>query len=125
MAKSFDRLATRMTSTATRRRAAGRARQLLAELLLSEMRILAGRSQRELAEALGIKQPSLSKLENQSDMQISTLQRIVEALGGQVQVLALFPRGVIRVKQFDRSRKRKLGSTTRRSRSQAREVAVV
>jgi transcriptional regulator with XRE-family HTH domain len=106
MAKSFDDLVKRTTSSATRRRAARRSRELLGALLLSEIRKLAGRSQRELADALGIKQPSLSKLEGQGDMQISTLQRIVRALGGEVHVLARFPRGTVRVKPFDQSKKR-------------------
>jgi len=118
MAKSFDELVKRTTTKATRRRAARRSRELLAELLLSEIRKLAGRSQRELADALGIKQPSLSKLEGQDDMQISTLQRIVQALGGEVHVLARFPRGTVRVRQFDRARKH---SPSKR----VREVALV
>lgn len=118
MAKSFDELVRRTTTKATRRRAARRGRELLAELLLSEIRKLAGRSQRELADALGIKQPSLSKLESQDDMQISTLTRIVEALGGEVRVLARFPRGTVRVRQFDRSKKR-------RPSKRSREVALV
>jgi DNA-binding XRE family transcriptional regulator len=64
----------RRTSTSrTRRRAARRTRELLGELLISEIRTLRGTTQREIARALGIKQPSLSKLEKQSDMQISTL----------------------------------------------------
>jgi hypothetical protein len=50
---------------------------------------------------LGIRQPSLSKLEGQSDMQISTLQRIVAALGGTLDVIARFPKGTIRIDQFD------------------------
>lgn len=107
MAKSFDDLVKKKTSKTTQQRAARRGRQLLAELLLSELRRSAGKSQRELADALGIKQPSLSKLENQNDMQISTLRRIVEALGGEIQVIARFPNGSIRVKQFDNDRKRK------------------
>jgi len=55
---------------------------------LSEIRKLAGRNQHEVADALGIKQPSLSKLEGQSDMQISTLRKIVAALGGELDVIA-------------------------------------
>ena len=70
-------------------------------MLLGEVRKLAGKSQRELAAALGIKQPSLSKLEGQGDMQISTLRRIVEALGGEVEVVARFPGGAVRLKQFE------------------------
>ena len=125
MAKSFDELVKRTTTPATRRRAARRTRQMLAELLLSEIRRLAGRSQRELAEALGIKQPSLSKLENQDDMQIGTLQRIVEALGGEVQVLARFPQGIVRVKQFDRPPKRASRSAGRRPKRKPRELVLV
>lgn len=100
MAKSFDSLVKRTTKR-TRQRAAERVKELLGEMLLSEVRQRAGMSQQELAEALGIKQPSLSKLEGQSDMQISTLQRIVTALGGELEVLARFPRGRVKMKQFD------------------------
>ncbi len=84
MAKSFDELVRRTTTKKTRDRAARRAQELLGKMLLRELRTLAGKSQRQVAEALGIKQPSLSKLEKQSDMQISTLRRIVQALGGQL-----------------------------------------
>ena len=104
MAKSFDQLVKRTTTKATREKAARRTRELLGELLLSELRRAAGKSQRELAEALGIKQPSLSKLEGQRDMHIGTLKKIVEALGGRLHIMATFPKGNIRVKQFDEDR---------------------
>jgi len=86
MAKSFDDLVKRTTGKRTRERAAARTRELLGELLLSEIQKLAGKSRHEVADALGIKQPSLSKLEGQSDMQISTLRKI--ALGGELDVIA-------------------------------------
>ena len=98
MAKSFDQLVRRTTTRKTRQRAARRTRQLLGEMLLSELRRFAGKSQRELAAALGIKQPSISKLENQSDMQISTLHRIVQALGGRLELTAKFPHGIARIR---------------------------
>jgi transcriptional regulator with XRE-family HTH domain len=101
MAKSFDELVARTTSKRTRARAARRTRELLGEMLLSDMRKRAGKSQREVAETLGIRQPSLSKLESQSDMQISTLRRIVTALGGELDVIARFPKGAVRIEQFD------------------------
>lgn len=100
MAKSFDAMVRRATSKRTRQRAALRVQELLGEMLLSEVRRNAGKSQRELAEALGVKQPSLSKLEKQSDMQISTLRRIVAALGGELEVVARFPRGRVKITQF-------------------------
>lgn len=103
MAKSFDELVKRTTDKRTRQRADRRAQELLGELLLSEMRTATGKSQREVAETLGIKQPSLSKLESQSDMQISTLRRIVAALGGKLEVIARFPKGAVKIDQFEES----------------------
>jgi plasmid maintenance system antidote protein VapI len=100
MAKSFDELVKRTTTKKTRAKAAQRTQELIAELLLSEVRELTGKSQSEVAASLGIKQPSLSKLEKQRDIQISTLQRIVKALGGELQVLAKFPKGTVKIDQF-------------------------
>jgi transcriptional regulator with XRE-family HTH domain len=101
MAKSFDDLVKRTTTKKTRAKAARRAQELLGEMLLSEVRHLAGKSQQEVAEQLGMKQPSLSKLEKQGDMQISTLRKIVKALGGELEVLARFPKGSVKIDQFD------------------------
>ena len=88
MAKSFDELVKRTTTKPTRAKAARRTQELLGQLLLSEIRQVAGKSQQQVADALGIKQPSLSKLEKQSDMQISTLRKIVKALGGELEISA-------------------------------------
>ena len=60
----------------------------MAEMLLAEIRKAVGMTQEELASALGIRQPSLSKLEGQDDMQISTLRRLIEALGGTLEIIA-------------------------------------
>ncbi len=103
MAKSFDELVKRTTTKKTRQRAAERMQELLGELLLSEIRELAGKSQSQVADVLGIKQPSLSKLEKQSDMQISTLCRIVNALGGELEVIARFPKGMVKIDQFNQA----------------------
>jgi transcriptional regulator with XRE-family HTH domain len=112
MAKSFDELVKRTTGRRTRARAARRTRELLGELFLREVRQLAGKSQRQVAEVLGIKQPSLSKLEKQDDMQISTLRRIVQALGGKLEVIAQFPRGTVKLDQFS-GRARRTGHSRR------------
>ena len=105
MAKSFDDLVKRTTTKEVQARAAQRTQELLGELLLSELRLMAGKSQQEVADILGIKQPSLSKLENQSDMQISTLQKIVTALGGELEIVARFPNGDVRINQFSSARR--------------------
>ncbi len=106
MAKSFDELVKRTTTKKTRARATLRTQELLAELLLSEVRQLAGKSQQQVARVLGMKQPSLSKLEKQSDMQISTLRKIVKALGGELEVLAKFPKGTVKIDQFGPAHRR-------------------
>ncbi len=100
MTKSFDDVVQRATTKKTRDLAARRTRELLGEMLLSELRTLVGKSQKEVATILGIKQPSLSKLEGQSDIQISTLRKLVAALGGELEVVVRLPNGDVRISQF-------------------------
>lgn len=100
MAKSFDDLVKRTTTKRTRDRALAQTKELIAEVPVGELRQLVGKSQRELAEIIGIKQPSLAKLEKQSDMQISTLQKIIEALGGELDLVARFPKGAVKIGRF-------------------------
>jgi len=99
MARRFNELRERM-SPERRARVEERARDMMVDMLLAEIRREAGLTQTDLAEALGIKQPSLSKLESQEDMQISTLRRIIKALGGELELVAKMPRGTIRLRQF-------------------------
>ena len=54
MAKSFDELVKRTTTKKTREKAVRRTQELLGELLLSEVRELTGKSQRQVADALGM-----------------------------------------------------------------------
>lgn len=74
--------------------------QELKRMVLSELRRTAGMTQVRLAQTLGIKQPSLSYLESQDDMQISTLRRIVEALNGELEIIVKLPGGNVSLSQF-------------------------
>lgn len=58
---------------------------------LGELRRLAGLAQADVARALDIKQPSISKIEHQADMYISTLRDYVEALGGRLDIVVTLP----------------------------------
>lgn len=87
-------------SAESRARAQGRAKEMMAEMLLAEVRKAVGLTQADLAASLGIKQPTLSRLESQDDMQISTLRRLVKALGGELEIIAHLPGGNIRLSQF-------------------------
>jgi len=101
MARNFKELEARM-SPERLTRAEMRAKEMMVDLLLSEIRKQVGLTQEELAASLKIKQPSLSKLESQDDMQISTLSRIIEALGGELELIAHLPGGDVRLSQFRR-----------------------
>jgi DNA-binding XRE family transcriptional regulator len=77
------------------------AKEMLAEMLLAELRKQTGYTQEELAKKLGVKQSSLSKLESQANMQINTLQCFIEALGGHLELIAHMPSGDIQITQFN------------------------
>ena len=68
---------------------------------LRELRQLAGKGQADIASALNIKQPSVSKIEKQTDMHISTLRHYVEALGGELELMVKLPkRPALRIHQL-------------------------
>jgi len=73
---------------------------ILAEMPLQELRHARELSQATLAEALETDQGSISRLEQRTDMYISTLRRYVEALGGTLDIFARFPEGDVRITQF-------------------------
>ena len=75
-----------------RRRIEKRAVEIKAEVEgLQALRSLAERSQEQIAQSLGIKQPSVHKMEKQADLYISTLRRFVEAAGGKLELLVELP----------------------------------
>ena len=99
--KSFDTIRNKL-SPESRARINAKTRQLQAEMLLSELRKHAQLTQVQVAEALGIKQSSLSQIEAQDDMQISTLARLVRALGGELDIAVEMPGlGRVRLTQFE------------------------
>ena len=100
MAKKFQELESRMSPDA-RRRSRALAREMLSEMLLSEIRNTVGLTQEELAATLDVRQPTISRLESQDDMQVSTLRRVVAALGGTLELIVHLPQGDIRLTQFD------------------------
>ncbi len=59
---------------------------------LRELRQVAGKAQADIANALNIKQPSVSKIEKQADMYLSTLRSYVEAIGGELDLVVRLPK---------------------------------
>ncbi|MDR1178273.1 MAG: helix-turn-helix domain-containing protein, partial [Spirochaetaceae bacterium] len=74
--------------------------EALKELPLDELRNARGLSQKMLAEALGIQQPAVAKMEKRTDMYISTLRSHIEAMGGQLEITARFPEGSVKIANF-------------------------
>lgn len=98
--KNWRKLLDEMTPE-RRERVESEARQEKAGILLAELRKLEGLTQVELAEKLGVRQSAVSQLEQQDDMQISTLQRLVAALGGVLEITVRLPGGEYRLGQFN------------------------
>ncbi len=58
---------------------------------LRQLRKVAGKAQAEIAATLKIKQPSVSKIERQADMYLSTLRSYVKAIGGELELVVHLP----------------------------------
>jgi transcriptional regulator with XRE-family HTH domain len=61
------------------------------EMRLRDLRVARRKTQQQLAESLHVQQGTISKLENKSDLYLSTLRRYIEAMGGKLTILAQFP----------------------------------
>ena len=81
----------------SRERVAKKIEALDAELPLNQLRQARALSQAQLAEVLEVDQPSISKLERRADMMISSLARFIEAMGGRLEIKAIFPSGEVRI----------------------------
>ena len=91
-ANNWSNLKSAMSPSA-QARVDARVRSTLASMPLAEIRKAIGMTQSELAGSLDIAQGSVSKIENQADMYISTLRKYVQALGGELHLTAQFPDG--------------------------------
>ena len=68
---------------------------------LEELRVALGLSQEQLAQKLEVQQPAVSKLTSRSDMRISTLRDLIEAMGGELHVTARFPDRSVELANFE------------------------
>lgn len=66
------------------------ARKKMEAMLLAEVRRQLGFTQAAVAQAMGVSQSALSQIESQDDLQLSTLRRLIHALGGELDVIARF-----------------------------------
>ena len=99
MAKSFKKLQANM-SPAARARSEAKAQKMIEEMALDELRAARDLTQEHLSKILGVRQAAVSKLERRTDMYISTLADFIRAMGGTLEIRAIFPDGNVRIKQF-------------------------
>jgi transcriptional regulator with XRE-family HTH domain len=89
--KNLERIRKELTP-ARRKKIASRAAELIAEeMSLRDLRQALKLTQERMAEALGIGQDGVSRLEKRSDLLISTLRSYVQAMGGSLSIVAEFP----------------------------------
>lgn len=99
MTKKFSELRARMSPPA-RESSEIKTQAMLAEMPLNELRQARGLTQKMLAEVLHVEQPSIAKMEKRTDMYLSTLRGLVQAMGGDLVVMAKFPDGDVRINNF-------------------------
>lgn len=75
-------------------------KQLRQEMALAEVRKAMYLTQTDLAEVLHIKQAALARLENRTDMYISSLRKYITALGGELDIVARFPEGDVHIQNL-------------------------
>ncbi|MCE8012642.1 MULTISPECIES: helix-turn-helix domain-containing protein [Halomonadaceae] len=93
MARTLDQLIANESPEVVNR-AKEKADAMLLELRLAEIRHLVEMTQAEMAEALGVKQPTIAGMEKSGqDLRLSSLKRYVEAIGGKVRLDIELPDG--------------------------------
>lgn len=96
--KSFANLKREVEATPERRARLDCERQFVDTIVrLTAMREARGATHRQVAEAWDVSQANVSEIERTPDIYVSTLRKYVAALGGQVEIRAVFPDEVITV----------------------------
>lgn len=97
MAHKFSDLVKRTMSQEAQDRARRKTEQMLGEMALDELRAALSLTQEHVAETLGIKQSSVSKILHGQDMYLSTLAKILLAMGGELEIYVALPDGKVKL----------------------------
>lgn len=100
MARNFKELRESMDPV-RRARVEKRVQETLRAMPLDELREAREFTQTQLAQVLQVSQGAVSKVERRTDMYISTLRSYVRAIGGDLQIRAVFPEGEVLIDQFE------------------------
>ena len=99
MAKNFNILRSKM-SPESRARVKAEVEKLEKEMALNELREAREFTQQQVAEQLHVGQAEVSRLERRTDLYVSTLGRYIEAMGGRLEIRAVFPQGTVPIRSF-------------------------
>jgi len=99
MAKKFADLVARR-SPESQARAEALYQKLREEMPLHELRQAKALSQETLAKTLHVNQAAISRMERRTDMYISTLRNYIRAMGGELEIIATFPEGQVKIENF-------------------------
>jgi len=100
MARNFKELYAKMDPN-RRARVEERVQETLRAMPLEELRAARELTQTQLAQVLQVSQGAVSKVERRADMYISTLRGYIRAIGGDLQIRAVFPEGEVLINQFE------------------------
>ena len=101
MAKNYKTLREKMSPEA-QARSTDKAKALLQNMALAELRAARQMTQEQLATTMGVNQAAVSKLERRADVYVSTLRHFIMAMGGTLEIRAKFPDGEVRIDQFEK-----------------------
>lgn len=71
------------------------------ELTLAEVRRALDFTQQQIAASLDTNQSGVSRIEHQTDLFISTLRSYIEAMGGKLELRAIFPDGEVTIRTIE------------------------
>ncbi|HXR40174.1 MAG TPA: XRE family transcriptional regulator [Terracidiphilus sp.] len=80
---------------------ARRVQEAAGVMTLYQLREARSLTQVNLAKVLNVNQGAVSRMEKRTDMYVSTLRSYIQAMGGQLQVKAVFPEGEVEIDQFE------------------------
>ena len=78
-------------------RSAAETRRLIDAMPWQALRKALALTQQQVAASLGVNPVAVSKMEGQTDRHVSTLHRFVEAMGGELRIVAHFPQGTVEI----------------------------
>lgn len=89
--KTWEEIAGRRFSPGAREQMKADARAELERVGLAALRKAREHTQAELGEEMGLPQASISDMERRADLLLSTLGKYIRALGGELEIRAVFP----------------------------------